>query len=135
MKTTILAGLAAILAVALTFGTTSVQAEKSAKKSIINDKCPISDRGINKSKTTDVKVGFCCGNCLGKFTKAPGKHLKKVAAGKEGKCPFSGKDANPSKTATITVGFCCGNCKGKYDKDPLKNLAKVKVAKKGKKKA
>ncbi len=94
----------------------------------INDKCPLSGKGIDASQTSKVKVEFCCDNCKGKFDKAPGKFMAKAAKGEKGKCIFSGDDASAS--STLNVGFCCGNCKGKFDKAPAKSLAKVKPKKK-----
>ena len=38
--------------------------------------CPISGKDIDASK--QFVIGFCCGNCLGDFTKDPAKHIAKV---------------------------------------------------------
>lgn len=129
--------LALVAACALTAGAIAGDAKdgKKAKKAApINDVCPMSGKGVDKAKTTEVEVAFCCGNCLGKFNKNPGAYLEKVAKAPADKCPMSGKGVNAKKTATVTVGFCCGNCKGKFDKAPRKGLAKVKAKKAEKKK-
>ncbi|MDX1564330.1 MAG: hypothetical protein R3236_02940 [Phycisphaeraceae bacterium] len=102
---------------------------KEGGKKPINDKCPISGKAVDDSKTSSVTASFCCGKCLGKFQKSPGKYLGKVAEAEEGKCPISGKTAKESKTATVVIGFCCGKCKGKFDESPKKYLGKVKPAK------
>ncbi len=96
----------------------------------INDKCPISGKGVDASKTSKVEIEVCCNNCKGKVEKNPAAHLGKAAKAAKGECVLSGKPAKTS--ASVTVGFCCGNCKGKFDKDPKKHLGKVKAAKKKK---
>lgn len=99
-------------------------ADKEEAPALFNDKCPVSGKDVNESKTSAYKVEFCCNNCKGKFDKNPAKFIAKAAKGEEGKCIFSGKEAKAS--STLTVGFCCGGCKGKFDKDPGKFIAKVK---------
>ena len=42
----------------------------------VNTKCPLSGNAVKKEAT--YSVGFCCGNCLGDFTKDPAKHIAKV---------------------------------------------------------
>ncbi|MFN3166306.1 MAG: hypothetical protein ACE37H_04495 [Phycisphaeraceae bacterium] len=96
------------------------------KKTLFNDKCPISGADVNPEKTSDYKVEFCCKNCKAKFDDAPGKFLDKAAEGEEGKCIFNGRPAKTS--STLTIGFCCDRCKGKFDEDPKAHLTKVKPA-------
>ncbi|MGB1124746.1 MAG: hypothetical protein ACPG4Q_06045 [Phycisphaeraceae bacterium] len=101
------------------------QADEKAK-TLFNDKCPISNRDVNESKTSDYKVEFCCKKCKAKFDDAPGTHMDKVAKAEPGTCIFNG---NPAKTSsTLTIGFCCGGCKGKFDDDPKKYIGKVSPA-------
>ena len=98
------------------------QAEEDTK-ALINDKCPISGRDVDDTKTSDYKVEFCCKDCKAKFDDSPGLYLEKAAAAEAGTCIFNGKPAKTS--STLTVGFCCNNCKGKFDKDPKKYIGKV----------
>lgn len=101
-------------------------ADKDEAPAVFNDKCPLSGKAVDASKTSEYKVEFCCNNCKGKFDKAPAKFLAKAAKGEAGKCIMNGKTAKTS--STLTVGFCCGGCKGKFDKAPAKFIAKVKPA-------
>jgi len=96
----------------------------------INTKCPLSGKGVDAAKVSDVKVEFCCNNCKGKFDAAPTKFMKKAAKGEEGKCILSGKEAAAS--SSVKVAFCCGNCQAKFDKSPKKYLAKLAPTKKKK---
>jgi YHS domain-containing protein len=117
-----------LLAMALVFTLSLGLAQADeAKKTLFNDKCPISGADVNPEKTSDYKVEFCCKNCKAKFDKNPAKHLEKAAEGEEGKCIFNGRPAKTS--STLTIGFCCGNCKGKFDEDPDKFITKAKPAK------
>ena len=124
--------LALVITCVISAGAIAADKAKSAKKAAapINDVCPFSNKAINASKTSTVKVGFCCGNCQGKFEKNPAAYFAKVAKTGSDKCPMSGKPAKASKSASVTVGLCCGKCKAKFDKAPRKSLAKVKAAKK-----
>jgi len=99
------------------------------KADALNDKCPISGKAIDKSKTSEVKVAFCCNNCKGKFDKDPSACLGKVDKLPNEKCPVSGK-ALGDASSTVTVAFCCGDCKEKFDKKPTEYLGKVKAAEK-----
>ncbi|GEM_PF-461910 len=116
--------LGALLALCV-LASTAVAGEKA-----INDKCPLSGKGVNASKTSTVEIEVCCNNCKGKVEKNPAAHLAKAAKASKGECVLSGKAAKTS--AKVQVGFCCGNCKAKFDKDPKKFLGKVKAAKKKK---
>ena len=44
----------------------------------VNDKYPLSGNAVKKEAT--YSVGFCCGNCQGKFTKNPSASIAKVKA-------------------------------------------------------
>ena len=113
-----------LLALALC-STSALAKEKEAAKPI-NDKCPLSGKAVDASKTVAVKVEFCCGKCKKKFDSDPSAYLDKAAAGEAGKCIFNGKPAK--KESTLTVGFCCGKCPSNFD--AAKHLTKVEVAKK-----
>jgi YHS domain-containing protein len=93
--------------------------------SAVNSKCPISGKDVDKDKTSEVKVSFCCGNCKGKFEKDPTAALGKIDKLPNEKCPMAGKPVGDA-SSTVTIGFCCGDCKEKFDKDPAKYLGKVK---------
>lgn len=99
-----------------------------------NDKCPVSGKAVDGSTVSTYAkvVGFCCGNCKGKFDKDPDAHVEKVAAAPtthvNTACPVSGKDVDDSKTETHdgkVVAFCCGNCQKKFAADPDKFADKV----------
>ena len=96
----------------------------------VNEKCPLSGNAVKKDAT--YSVGFCCGNCQGKFTKNPAASIAKVkAAPINDACPFSGDPikATASYKGNL-VGFCCNNCKGKFEKDADNLIKKVKIARK-----
>ncbi|KAA5545323.1 hypothetical protein FYK55_06610 [Roseiconus nitratireducens] len=89
-------------------------------------KCVVAPRDAQESKSAEYKEGkvyFCCGNCAGKFAKAPEKYTEKanhqLVATKQYKqtaCPISGRDVDETKSVTLAgtkVTFCCGNCEGK----------------------
>ena len=109
------------LCIGITYG-------EDAEKTLFNDKCPISNRAVDETKTSDYKVEFCCENCQSKFEKDPAKFLPKAAETEAGTCIISGQPAKVS--TTLNIGFCCGNCKGKFDKEPKKFIGKVKPAEK-----
>ncbi|MBC8245625.1 MAG: hypothetical protein H8E20_14675 [Verrucomicrobia bacterium] len=96
--------------------------KKEAKPVAFNKKCPVSGKDVDPAKL--FAISFCCGNCLGDFTKDPAKHIAKVKGPDNKKCPISGKDIDASKQ--FVIGFCCGNCLGDFTKDPAKHIAKVK---------
>ena len=91
------------------------------KQVAFNKKCPVSGKDVDPAKL--FAINFCCGNCLGDFTKDPTKHIAKVKEPDNKKCPISGKDIDASKQ--FVIGFCCGNCLGDFTKDPAKHIAKV----------
>ena len=98
------------------------EAKKAELKQVaFNKKCPVSGKDVDPAKL--FAINFCCGNCLGDFTKDPAKHIAKVKGPDNKKCPLSGKDIDASKQ--FVIGFCCGNCLGDFTKDPAKHIAKV----------
>ena len=104
---------------------TSMGQDKGAAAPI-NDKCPLSGKDVDASKSSEVKVSFCCGNCKGKFEKDPSA-ISKIEKLPNEKCPLSGKAVAADASTTVAVAFCCGNCKGKFDADPAKFVGKVKA--------
>src|SRR5688572_19942944 len=118
-----MSGAAAALVAVFALTATSIGQDKKAAP--INDKCPLSGKDIDASKSSDVKVSFCCGNCKGKFEK-DASSISKVDKLPNEKCPLSGKAVAADASTSVAVGFCCGNCKSKFDADPAKFLGKVK---------
>lgn len=66
-----------MVAVVATFGGLSMAKSKKAEGPV-NSKCPMSGKDVNPEKTTTFTIGFCCGNCKGKFEKNPKEHIGKV---------------------------------------------------------
>ena len=100
------------------------EAKKAEAKPVaFNKKCPVSGKDVDPAKL--FAINFCCGNCLGDFTKDPAKHIAKVKGPDNKKCPISGKDIDASKQ--FVIGFCCGNCLADFTKAPAKHIAKVKI--------
>ena len=96
--------------------------KEEVKQVSFNKKCPVSGEDVDPTKL--YTINFCCGNCLGSFTKEPAKHIAKVKGPDNKKCPISDKDVDASKK--FVIGFCCGNCLGSFTKEPAKHIAKVK---------
>ena len=60
--------------------------KKDDKKKAINKKCPVSGEDVDAGQTFEYKkqlIGFCCGDCKGKFEKEPAKFIAKVAEFKD----------------------------------------------------
>jgi YHS domain-containing protein len=121
MKT---AGIAAVAMIVV--GSIGLSAATPRKADPLNDKCPLKGEAIDKGKTSEVKVAFCCANCKGKFDRDPVASLGKVDKLPNEKCPLSGK-ALGDATSTVTIAFCCGDCKEKFDNEPARYLGKVKA--------
>lgn len=54
---------------------------KVADDKPINKKCPVSGKDVDPKQTSTYKdqvIGFCCGDCKGKFDKEPEKYIGKV---------------------------------------------------------
>ena len=110
----------------------------SIPKSSINGVCPVAGRGVVPSATFTYKgkvIGFCCGDCLAKFSKEPEKFIGKVKEFKAPAkpintvCPITGKGIDPTKTFVYKkqlIGFCCGDCLAKFSATPEKFVSKVK---------
>lgn len=100
---------------------------------IVQVACPVSGQKVNPETLTDVgnaKVGFCCKNCLAKFTEADDEGKLTLVFGelekgftRQTKCPLSGKPINPEHSVEYEgkkVYFCCPNCPGAFEADPAK---------------
>jgi YHS domain-containing protein len=95
----------------------------------INETCPVNGEKADGKLTSDLKFGFCCANCKGRFDRDPLGTLHKLDKIPDGTCPLSGKSAGDA-TSTVTVAFCSGDCKSRFEKEPGKYLAKIQAAEK-----
>lgn len=100
--------------------------------------CPFSG-GKVKDETAvtmgNVKFGFCCNNCKGKFEKASDEEKLAMVFGSLSKgftlqcaCPISGKPIKADKLVEHEgkkVYFCCDGCPDAFKKDPAKYTAKL----------
>jgi YHS domain-containing protein len=93
----------------------------------INDTCPVSGEKADGKRTSELKIGFCCANCKGRFDRNPAAVLRKLEKIPEATCPLSGKPVGDS-VSTVTVAFCRDECKTKFDKEPGKYLSKIQAA-------
>lgn len=97
----------------------------------VNDKCPISKKAIDATKTVVHKgetIAFCCGGCPAKFNDEKAKDVVKTGKPENDKCGGCGKAEVSKKVApvSVTVAFCCGKCKAKFEKDPAAHAEKIK---------
>jgi YHS domain-containing protein len=95
----------------------------------INETCPVSGEKADGKVTSELKFGFCCANCKGRFDRDPLATLQKLDRIPVDTCPLSGKAAGDA-TSTVVVAFCRQDCKSTFDKDPGKYLAKIQAAEK-----
>jgi hypothetical protein len=121
MRSLIKSAIALIGAVSITLGS-AIAADA------INDKCPISGKASDGSKSVELVAKFCCGKCVAKFEKDPTAYAAQVAKAADGKCAFSGKDAE--EESKISIAVCCGKCKKKGAADPKALFAKLQKKKK-----
>jgi YHS domain-containing protein len=118
----------AVVAIVASFGV-AAYSSGSSSAAPINDKCPVSGEKIDAKQTSELKIGFCCGNCKGKFEKDPVSALNKMDKVPNETCPLAGKPVKDA-SSTVSIAFCCDDCKAKFDKEPGKYLAKLKAAEK-----
>lgn len=93
----------------------------------INDICPVTGGKADGKVASDLRIGFCCANCKGRFDRDPLATLHKLDRIPSDTCPLSGKTIGDA-TSTVTVAFCSGECKAKFEKEPGKYLAKIQAA-------
>src|SRR5262245_18200441 len=93
----------------------------------INDVCPVSGEKADGKRTSELKIGFCCANCKGRFDRNPVAILNKLDKISADTCPLSGKPAGDA-VSTVTVAFCRDECKSRFDKEPGKFLARIQAA-------
>ncbi|MEC7863080.1 MAG: hypothetical protein VYC70_10705 [Verrucomicrobiota bacterium] len=123
MRSLIKSAIALIGAVSITLGS-AIAADA------VNDKCPISGKAVDGSKSVELVAKFCCGKCVAKFEKDPTTYASKVAKAADGKCAFSGKDVDEDAESKINIAVCCGKCKKKGAADPKALFAKLQKKKK-----
>ena len=121
MRSLIKSAIALLGAVSITLGS-AIAADA------VNDKCPLTGKAVDGSKSVELVAKFCCGKCVAKFEKDPTAYAAKVAKAADGKCAFSGKDAE--EESKISIAVCCGKCKKKGDADPKALFAKLQKKKK-----
>lgn len=96
----------------------------------VNDKCPISGKAVDATKTLTHKgklVAFCCGNCPTKFNDESAKKLVETGKPDNEKCACCGKEASKkAASVSVTVAFCCGKCQAKFEKEPATYAEKIK---------
>jgi YHS domain-containing protein/uncharacterized membrane protein len=114
-----------------------VAAKPSNEQSPVNQKCPISGKPVDASKTVVHEgklIAFCCDDCRAKFQQDPKTFLAKLDPSEtpskliNDKCPVSGKPVDASKTAVYEgklVAFCCDDCKAKFQQDPKPFVSKL----------
>jgi YHS domain-containing protein len=105
---------------------------------VVQVACPISGQPVNEETLQEVgqaKAGFCCENCLAKFTKASDDEKLEILFAdlekgftRQTKCPVSGKPIVAEHTVEHegkNVYFCCPNCPAAFEANPAKFMAKL----------
>jgi YHS domain-containing protein len=93
----------------------------------LNDACPVSGDPADGKITAEIKVGFCCANCKGRFDRDPLATLRKLDRLPTDTCPLSGKPIGDA-VSTVTVALCRDECKKSFEKEPGKYLSKLRPA-------
>jgi YHS domain-containing protein len=93
----------------------------------INEICPVSGEKADGKLTSEIKLGFCCANCKGRFDRDPLATLHKLDKIPTDTCPLSGKTLGDA-TSTVVVAFCRPDCKSQFDKEPGRYLARIRAA-------
>ena len=99
----------------------------SAAAGSINESCPVDGEKADGKLTSEIKIGFCCANCKGRFDRDPLATLGKLDKIPSDTCPLSGKTVGDA-TSTIVIAFCRPDCKSLFDKEPGRYLAKIRAA-------
>jgi len=92
----------------------------------VNHDCPMDGKPVDRGRTSEVKIEFCCANCKGRFDRDPFAWLSKVYKLPNERCPLSGKPPADA-VSTLTIGFCSGDCKKAFDQEPARHLGKVRA--------
>ena len=108
-------------------GVASIALGSAIAADAVNDKCPITGKAVDGSKSVELVAKFCCGKCVAKFEKDPTAYAAQVAKAEDGKCAFSGKAT--AKESKISIAVCCGKCKKKGAADPKALFAKLQKKK------
>jgi YHS domain-containing protein len=93
----------------------------------LNDTCPVSGDRTDGKITAELKIGFCCANCKGRFDRDPLATLRKLDRIPVDVCPLSGKPVADA-VSTVTIALCRDECRKSFEKDPGKYLGKLKPA-------
>jgi YHS domain-containing protein len=105
---------------------------------VVQVACPISGQPVNEETLQEVgqaKAGFCCENCLAKFTAASDDEKLEIMFAdlekgftRQTKCPLSGKPIVAEHVVEYegkNVYFCCPNCPAGFEANPAKFVAKL----------
>lgn len=93
----------------------------------LNDSCPVSGNKADGKITAEIKLGFCCANCKGRFDRDPLATLRKLDRIPVDTCPLSGKPVGDA-VSTVTIAFCRDDCRRTFEKEPGKYLGKLQSA-------
>ena len=93
----------------------------------LNDTCPVNGAPADGKITAELKIGFCCSNCKGRFDRDPLAVLHKLDRITPDVCPLSGKPVGDA-VSTVTVALCRDECKKSFEKEPGKYLSKIQPA-------
>jgi YHS domain-containing protein len=93
----------------------------------LNDTCPVSGDKADGKITAEVKIGFCCANCKGRFDRDPLAVLRKLDRISEDTCPISGKPVGDA-VSTVTIALCKDECKKSFEKEPARYFGKLKAS-------
>ncbi len=110
-------------------GVASIALGSAIAADAVNDKCPISGKAADGSKSVEFVAKFCCNKCCAKFAKDPTAYAAQAAKTEDGKCVISGKPISKAQYK-VNIAVCCGKCKKKGAADPKALFAKLQKKKK-----
>ncbi|HLY09220.1 MAG TPA: hypothetical protein VKW04_07970 [Planctomycetota bacterium] len=93
----------------------------------LNDTCPVSGDKADGKITAELKIGFCCANCKGRFDRDPLATLHRLDRIPVDTCPLSGKPIGDA-VSTVTVALCRDECRKRFEKEPGTYLSALKAA-------
>ena len=92
----------------------------------LNDTCPVSGDKADGKITAEVKIGFCCANCKGRFDRDPLAVLRKIQKISEDTCPLSGKPVGDA-VSTVTIALCKEECRKSFEKELARYFGRLKA--------
>jgi len=95
----------------------------------LNETCPVSGDKADGKITTEIKVGFCCANCKGRFDRDPLAVLRKLERIPVDTCPLSGKPIGDA-VSTVTIALCREECRKSFEREPGRYFSKLQSAEK-----